>query len=682
MNGNIWKHSATVTASPPASTSTSTSRSGPNTGESPSPRKKLRITIKRPPQEYKNNYDPQPHDNNDVNDSCSNITNSINSNSNSNSNINRGQPNTSTSRRPTTIHDLFDVQKLLGEGGFGKVYLAVRRFDQQVVALKAATILNNNGLFPSASNCNEESLQREVSALIALSDPGHPHVCRLYNSPLRDNSHSYLAMEYIGGGELFEHLVNRGPFSEHDAAKFFRQFADALHYIHSKGYVHCDLKPENLMMGSWEKEEPRLKVVDFGFSVPDQESIKLASYGTVAYLPPECLVNGHSSQGEPWHPNTAGDMFAAGVIMYTVLTGTHPFDRTNQASNLAIANSIVASLTSTTEYSTSSTTSSDGVTRATNSSNDTCGSRSTNNYLATHVFDDRTDGLSSSSISLMRGLLHPDPKQRMTSCQLRHHPWILGQTATTHCLSSGHHSKLQAFWQRRFRAVILDKFWGASSGHHRGQDRRRQSLSHKESEIIFRSMDLNGDGTVSLEELKRSMMNESLSPPSIDGNRDDSGGNKIKQYMLNEIFSSIDEDGSGGIDLGEFKRVMCQKIDGNDSTTSSTSNSSSSKNDCNTGSDNVCHKCDGNHNDIDEQILAISNEQVRGCIFQKFGGIEREAVRGSSHGTNPSTRETLRIIFDTMDLNKDGFLQLSEAITVLRETPELDEDMISLWVRI
>jgi serine/threonine protein kinase len=653
----MGKNSASVTASPPSS------RSGPN-GESPPPRKKLRITIKRPPQVWKNNSDQQPYCNNDADGSGCNNNNNSSSSSSSNRFAEpqlRGQPST-TIRRPTTIHDLFDVQKLLGEGGFGKVYLAVRRCDQQVVALKMATILNN-GLYPSASNCNEESLQREVSALIALSDPGHPHVCRLYNSPLRDNSHSYLAMEYIGGGELFEHLVNRGPFSEHDAAKFLRQFADALHYIHSKGYVHCDLKPENIMMGSWEKEEPRLKVVDFGFSVPDQESIKLDSYGTVAYLPPECLVKGHSSHRDPWHPNTAGDMYAVGVIMYTVLTGTHPFDRTNQASNLTIANAIVGSLASaTTEYSISS---SDKAT--TNSSNGKC-SRSTNEYLDTHVFDDRTDGLSFSSIALMRGLLHSDPKQRMTSCQLRHHPWILGQTATTHCLSSGHHSKLKAFWQRRFRAAIL---------HHRGQDRRRQTLSHKESEIVFRSMDLNGDGTVSLEELERTMLNDSSSS-SIGGNMDDSGGNKVKQYMLDDLFSSIDEDGSGGIDLGEFKRVMCQKFDDNDS-----SSSSSSKNDCNTSSGNVGHSCDSNHNNIDEQILAISNEQVRGCIFQKFRGIEREAAWGNSQGsTNPSTRETLRIIFDTMDLNKDGFLQLSEAITVLRETPELDEDMISLWVRI
>jgi len=608
----MGKHSASVTPSPNA----------PN-GESSPPRKKLRITIKRPPPVWKD-YEQRPYCDGNAYDGCCN-------DSNSNRIAQQKLRRQSRSGRPTTIHDLFDVQKLLGEGGFGKVYLAIRRCDQQMVALKAIPI-QNNGLSLAASNCNEESLHREVSALMALSNPGHPHVCRMYDSPLRDNSHSYLAMEYIGGGELFEHLVNKGPFSEHDAAKFLRQFADALHYIHSKGYVHSDLKPENLMMGSWQKEEPRLKVVDFGFSIPDQESIKLASYGTVAYLPPECLVKGHSGHGDPWHPNTAGDMFAAGVIVYTVLTGTHPFDRTNQASNFAIAKAIVESLPSTKEHR-----------REMRSGNK-------NDYLETNVFDDRTDGLSSSSISMMRGLLHPDPKQRMTAYQFRHHPWILGQTATTHCLSPCHHSRLKAFWQRRFRAAILRKFWG-SAGHNRGKVRRRQSLSHKESEIIFRSMDLNGDGTVSLEELKRSMMNDSLSL-SFRRSMDESGGNKIKQYMLDDIFSSVDEDGSGGIDLGEFQRAMSQKFDGDACSSALSSNS-----------------CDDSYN-IEEQILEISNEQVRGCIFQKFGGPGREV-----------TRETLRIIFDTMDLNKDGFLQLSEAITVLRETPELDEDMISIWVR-
>ena len=114
---------------------------------------------------------------------------------------------------------------------------------------------------------------------------------------------------------------------------------------------------------------------------------------------------------------------------------------------------------------------------------------------------------------------------------------------------------------------------------------------------------------------------------------------------------------------------MCQKFDGNDGRSCD-----------NNGNGKIYRGCDGNNNDIDEQILAMSNEQVRGYIFQKFGGVGREVVGTNTHRRNPITRAALRVMFDTMDLNKDGFLQLSEAIAVLRETPELDEDMISSWV--
>jgi len=165
-------------------------------------------------------------------------------------------------------------------------------------------------------------------------------------------------------------------------------------------------------------------------------------------------------------------------------------------------------------------------------------------------------------------------------------------------------------------------------------------------------MDLNGDGTVSLDELKRCMMGDTSSSIFVGGGEGD-GSSKIKQYMIDDIFSVIDEDGSGGIDLGEFQRVMGKQLGGVD--------------------------CGCNNGDYvwDEETLAFSNEQVRGCIFQKFGS---RAVAGENNSDIlVPTREMLRTIFDTMDINKDGVLQLSEAITVLRETPGLDEDMISGW---
>eukprot|EP00536_Pseudo-nitzschia_multiseries_P001042 jgi/Psemu1/234240/estExt_Genewise1.C_130050 len=299
--------------------------------------------------------------------------------------------------RPKRIQDLFDIQESIGKGGFGEVFRAVRRRDGVTVALKKIPI--------DRYGDHEESLRREVSAMAALSDPGHLHVCRLYHPPMRDHFHSYLAMEFVGGGELFEQLCERGPFSEQQAALFLRQFADGLRYIHSKGYVHADLKPENLLMGD---RQGCLKIVDFGGSIPENSESDndngndndsdsdsagrfLPTHRTVAYSPPECLIAPGGGHSPPYHPTPEGDMFAAGVIVYTVLTGTHPFDRTNQASDAAISRAIAKSL-----------------------------------YLETHVFDHRTEGLSPSSVELMKRLLHPLSDQRMTSLEFCEHPWILG----------------------------------------------------------------------------------------------------------------------------------------------------------------------------------------------------------------------------------------------------------------
>jgi serine/threonine protein kinase len=617
-----------------------------DSGPSPSP-KKLRITIRKPPPSSFSSATAT----NDVT-SCDDVsgTNSSN-NDHNNKDDNKKRP------PPVTIHDLFDIQKLIGEGGFGKVYLAIRRRDMFAVALKA---------IPVSLPDFEETLKREVEALSALSDPGHPNVCKLYDQ-LRDNLHSYLSMEYIGGGELFEHLCDSGPFSEKDAAKFLRQFANGLHYIHSKGYIHSDLKPENLMMGySWgqqadndnndndnnnnnnndtknaaQQQQQQLKVVDFGFSVPDQESVKLHFHGTVAYLPPECL----HKKSSPRHPTAAGDMFAVGVIIYTVLTGTHPFDRTNQAPDSIIAQAIVQSAGSTFDDNDDSNNNNNNNNKSNDNDNDN------NEYLNKHVFDDRTQGLSSSSLSLMRSLLHPDPNRRMTSLQLCSHPWILGQTATKHSLSTCSHSKLKSFWQRRFRAAIMKKFVSCSNNNNNNGG----ALSTKEYKVIFQSMDLDGNGLVTLDELKRCMS--------------ESFGTK---QSISDIFSSVDEDGSGGIDFDEFERIMRKKFDGSDG--------NSNYNSCDDDDD-------GNNNKkkaASEKISAISNEQVRACIFQKFGGTGTTKGTTTSATTNTTTtvtREMLRTIFDTMDINKDGSLQLSEAIIGLRETPGLDEGMISSWVR-
>lgn len=170
----------------------------------------------------------------------------------------------------STFHlkDVYDIEQVLGEGAYGMVYQARRKNDGLVVALKTMP----------REYTGKTDFEREVAALQLLSKPPsgpHDHVVKLYDLH-RDDKNYYLAMELVEGGELLEHLIENGPYSEAQAALFMRQFAEALCFVHSAGYIHADLKPENLMLASSsssslvpvagvaEESNMALKVVDFG----------------------------------------------------------------------------------------------------------------------------------------------------------------------------------------------------------------------------------------------------------------------------------------------------------------------------------------------------------------------------------------------------------------------------------
>lgn len=170
---------------------------------------------------------------------------------------------TSAPGSPTTtsnfcVTDEYDIDTVLGEGAYGMVYLARRKVDGKVVALKTM----------SRSLTGQTDFEREVAALQLLSKPPHgphAHIVQLYDLH-RDDDNYYLSMELIEGGELLEHLIDHGPYSEALAASFLRQFAEAICFVHDNGLAHADLKPENLLLSSDDVVggTARLKVADFG----------------------------------------------------------------------------------------------------------------------------------------------------------------------------------------------------------------------------------------------------------------------------------------------------------------------------------------------------------------------------------------------------------------------------------
>lgn len=162
----------------------------------------------------------------------------------------RSGSRTNTDDSPFRLDSVYNIEQVLGEGAYGLVYQARRKKDGLVVALKTMP----------REYTGQTDFEREVAALQLLSKRPHDHVVKLYDLH-RDDSNYYLAMELVEGGELFEHLIEHGPYSEGLAASFLRQFAEALCFVHSMGLSHADLKPENLMLAS---SALSLKLVDFG----------------------------------------------------------------------------------------------------------------------------------------------------------------------------------------------------------------------------------------------------------------------------------------------------------------------------------------------------------------------------------------------------------------------------------
>ena len=129
---------------------------------------------------------------------------------------------------------------------------------------------------------------------------------------------AYIAMEPILGGELFEYVDICGPFDERMCRYFFKQLIIGLHYLHSNGVCHRDLKPQNILIGS----DHILKIVDFGFATPIQgkegHGFGMTKVGTYSYMAPE-LVSGMPYQ------SSVVDLFAAGVILFNIMTAQRPF---------------------------------------------------------------------------------------------------------------------------------------------------------------------------------------------------------------------------------------------------------------------------------------------------------------------------------------------------------------------
>jgi serine/threonine protein kinase len=213
-----------------------------------------------------------------------------------------------------TLDSRYFVQKELGQGGVGMVYLALdRKLHDKPIVIK---VLLEQSL---QNSWVVQKFQQEKEALARVD---HPGVVGILDTGELPDGKPYLVMQFIDGVTLRSLIKPEGIPLER-AAELVKQIGRALSAAHDKGIFHRDLKPENIMLQSYGGGEEQVKIIDFGIaklkdSIVAPSTVTGATAGTVSYMAPEQL------SGRP--VSAAMDIYAMGAIAYELVTGRKPFN--------------------------------------------------------------------------------------------------------------------------------------------------------------------------------------------------------------------------------------------------------------------------------------------------------------------------------------------------------------------
>ncbi|KAM4707536.1 calcium/calmodulin-dependent protein kinase type IV isoform 1-T1 [Discoglossus pictus] len=314
-----------------------------------------------------------------------------------------------------TLAHYYELESELGRGATSVVYRCRQKGTQKPYAVKMLK-----------KTVDKKIVRTEIGVLLRLSHPNIIKLKEIFETPTEIS----LVLELVTGGELFDRIVEKGYYSERDAADAVKQILEAVAYLHENGIVHRDLKPENLLYAT-PAPDALLKIADFGLSkiVDDQVTMKTVC-GTPGYCAPEIL------RGCAYGPEV--DMWSVGIITYILLCGFEPFydERGDQYMFKRILNCDYA--------------------------------------FVSPWWDD----VSLNAKDLVKKLIVLDPKKRLTTHQALQHPWVTGKAANFAHMDTAQ-KKLQEFNARRklkaaVKAVVASTRLG-SAGSHGSHDSNKTS---------------------------------------------------------------------------------------------------------------------------------------------------------------------------------------------------------------
>ncbi|KAK3000285.1 hypothetical protein RJ639_023770 [Escallonia herrerae] len=414
------------------------------------------------------------------------------------------------------IEQTYELGRELGRGEFGVTYLCTEKLSGEVYACKS---ISKKKL---RTRVDIEDVRREVEIMKHL--PEQANIVTLKDT-YEDDTAVHLVMELCEGGELFDRIVARGHYTERAAAAVTKTIVEVIQMCHKHGVMHRDLKPENFLFAN-KKETAPLKAIDFGLSVffkPGEKFNEIV--GSPYYMAPEVLKRNYGPEVDVW---------SAGVIVYILLCGVPPFwAETEQGVAQAIIRSVV------------------------------------------DFKRDPWPKVSDNAKDLVKKMLNPDPKQRLTAQEVLDHPWIqnakkapnvsLGETVKARLKQFSVMNKLK---KRALRVIA-------------------EHLSAEEVAGIkqgFEVMDTTNKGKINIDELRAGLHKLGHQIPDADlqilmeaGDVDKDGYLNYGEFVaisvhlrkmgnddhLHEAFAFFDQNKSGYIEIEELRDALADEVDTN-----------------------------------------------------------------------------------------------------------------------
>ncbi|CAF4022839.1 unnamed protein product [Rotaria magnacalcarata] len=217
---------------------------------------------------------------------------------------------------PICFSDLYNLYEIIGKGPFSVVRRCTNKTSDKQYAVKIIDVEQ----FTTTPGFSADDLRREATICSSLK---HPHIVELYETFELEGC-LFMVFEYMDGADLCFEIEKRAlagfVYSETVASHYMRQIFEAVRYIHDRGIIHRDLKPHCVLLSSKENAAP-VKLGGFGVALqlPESGLIQASRIGTPAFMAPEVVNRESPGFGRPV------DMWALGVMLYVLLTGTLPF---------------------------------------------------------------------------------------------------------------------------------------------------------------------------------------------------------------------------------------------------------------------------------------------------------------------------------------------------------------------